>query len=300
MKSTNILKFILLISFALGLEAQGFNTYKLFNNEFQAVFPDKPQELVPTNMNPESYLNKVQKFDMKIYQYGDNAKGLNFISQSSTSPLKLNIGEYNESTKGILDKSLIDALTSSGHTLISYSSTLNKKQNLYILIVKSSYYLEGVKRYVSTKHLLYKKRVYRWTVTHTNVKDKYIFDKYEAQCKILSSSQEINPKQYTAKIKDLVLNVTTAKGKEKLMGLSLVLVSKNPSIQALVLKNKAEIIDSIIHNISARNKEELLHPEGRMLLREELISNFNTILQNKKHKDTVVENIIFENYVITN
>jgi flagellar FliL protein len=302
-KSTPILKFIFLLSFSFALNAQEFYTYQLFNNEFQAVFPAKPVEL--------TLPNKVQNINGKVYQYGDKVKGLNFISQSHPSPLQFTVGEYEESTKDFLDKTIINSLTSSGHTLISYSSKFDRKQEIYILIVKSSYYLEGIKRYVNTKHFLYKKRVYRWTVTHTDNKDKYIFDKYQAQCKILSSVHEENQnltkttqkqgqKQYTAKIKDLPLNVISSKGKVKLMGLSLTLVSQNPSIEKLANNNKAKMIDIIIHQISCRNSEDLLTPAGKMLLEEELISEFNTILKTKKSKNEIVEDIIFDKYLIFN
>jgi len=81
-----------------------------------------------------------------------------------------------------------------------------------------------------------------------------------------------------SEIKDLVLNVTTSKGREKLMKLSFAIKSTEPTIDALVVANKSQIIDIVIHQLSARNSEELLTAAGKDLLKEEMISEVNSIL----------------------
>ena len=76
---------------------------------------------------------------------------------------------------------------------------------------------------------------------------------------------------YTAIVKDLILNITNSKGREKLMKLSFTVKSTEPTIEAMVEDNKPEIIDTVIAQISARNSEELLTVGGKALLKEELI-----------------------------
>lgn len=298
-KSNPILKFIFLLSFSFSLNAQEFYTYRLFNNEFQAVFPATPTE------------QRTQNKEVQVYEYGDKNKKLVFTAQVGQSMLQYDLGKYKNEVKDYLDDILKKSMKPSMQTLISFSSEFNRKENIYTAILTSSYSIEGVKRLRSSKIIFHKKKYYKWTMMYPDSKDKYIFDKYQAQCKILSSVHEENQnltkttqkqgqKQYTAKIKDLPLNVTSSKGKEKLMGLSLTLVSQNQSIQNLVNNNKAEMIDIIIHQISCRNSEELLTPAGKMLLEEELISEFNAILKTKKQKNEIVEDIIFDKYLIFN
>jgi flagellar FliL protein len=87
-----------------------------------------------------------------------------------------------------------------------------------------------------------------------------------------------NSKTYDAQIKDLVLNITDAKGREKLMKLSFTVKSTAPSIQKIFEDNNAEIVDTVISLISARTSEELLTIGGKTLLKEEMLNNINTIV----------------------
>lgn len=83
---------------------------------------------------------------------------------------------------------------------------------------------------------------------------------------------------FQADINDLVLNITDAKGHDKLMKLSFSIKSTEPTIQAVVDTNKAEITDAVIAQISARSAEELLTVGGKELLKEELLEEINKIL----------------------
>jgi flagellar FliL protein len=91
-------------------------------------------------------------------------------------------------------------------------------------------------------------------------------------------ADEENAEFFKTEIKDLVLNITNAKGKEKLMKLSFSIKSVEPTIEAIVSENKDEVIDIVIQQISARSSEELLTVGGKELLKEELIDELNAIV----------------------
>ena len=104
-------------------------------------------------------------------------------------------------------------------------------------------------------------------------------------------------------INDLVLNITNAKGREKLMKLSFHLKSTEPSIEAIVEEYKPEIVDAVIAQISSRSSEELLTVGGKALLKEELLEDINNIINevtsgNDDIKRNNVQNILFTTFVI--
>lgn len=104
-------------------------------------------------------------------------------------------------------------------------------------------------------------------------------------------------------INDLVLNITNSKGREKLMKLSFTLKSVEPSIASIVEENKAEIIDVVIQQISARSSEELLTVGGKELLKEELIEEINIVindatLTNEDIKKNNIKKLYFTTFVI--
>lgn len=108
---------------------------------------------------------------------------------------------------------------------------------------------------------------------------------------------------YKAAINDLVLNITNAKGREKLMKLSFSLKSTEPSIEAIVEEYKPEIVDVVIAQISARSSEELLTVGGKELLKEELMEDINNIINevtanNEDIKRNNIKKILFTTFVI--
>jgi len=108
---------------------------------------------------------------------------------------------------------------------------------------------------------------------------------------------------YKAAINDLVLNITNAKGREKLMKLSFSLKSTEPSIESIVEEYKAEIVDAVIAQISARSSEELLTVGGKELLKEELMEDINNIINevtanNDDIKRNNIKKILFTTFVI--
>jgi len=116
--------------------------------------------------------------------------------------------------------------------------------------------------------------------------------------------EESNGKErFKAAIDDLVLNITNAKGREKLMKLSFTLKSSDPMIQAVVDEYKAEIVDVVIGQISARSSEELLTVGGKALLKDELIDEINRVLNdatvmNSEIQKNSIKDILFTTFVI--
>ena len=108
---------------------------------------------------------------------------------------------------------------------------------------------------------------------------------------------------FKAEINDLVLNITNAKGKEKLMKLSFSIKSVEPTIEQIVADNRDEIIDVVIQQISARSSEELLTVGGKELLKEELIDEINAIVNqatasNEEIKRNNIQKLFFTTFVI--
>ena len=208
MEKNTTLRFALLIFFSIGLYAQDLYTYKLFNNEFQAVFPGQPsvQEIPKEVLDPiaiekslpyeyKKQLTRKQvdkivsdvinKNNIQSYIYADRDNQIAYTSQSGSSGFKHDIGEYKQSTKKFLDDSVIEPLKSLGQKIISFSSEFNRKENIYIALVSSSYFTEGVKMYKSTKFIYYKKKTYHWSVIHVDIQDKQIFDTYSKYSKVI-------------------------------------------------------------------------------------------------------------------
>ena len=122
------------------------------------------------------------------------------------------------------------------------------------------------------------------------------------QAKTEATSDE-DKEFFLTKIDNLVLNITNAKGREKLMKLSFSIKSVEPSIEAIVEANNAEIVDAVIAQISARSSEELLTVGGKALLKEELLEEINAIINeaiatNEDIERNNVKKLFFTSFVI--
>ncbi len=127
----------------------------------------------------------------------------------------------------------------------------------------------------------------------------------EAKVEEAKKTEDTNAENvfFNSEVKDLILNVTTSKGREKLMKLSFTIKSTEPTVDVIVQANKAEIVDVVIHQVSSRNAEELLTAAGKDLLKEELLSEVNTILndattENPDVKKNMAKDIYFTTFVI--
>ena len=116
-----------------------------------------------------------------------------------------------------------------------------------------------------------------------------------------SQAEDVGEK-FQAKIDSLVLNITDAKGRAKLMKLSFTMKTTEPTIEQIVELNKAEIIDAVIRQVSARSSEELLTVGGKAMLKEEMIEEINNILNDATSEEDVkrdsLKDIFFTSFVI--
>jgi len=141
-----------------------------------------------------------------------------------------------------------------------------------------------------------------WYVFMGQEKDDPNAPKQEKQVKKEEASDE-NTQTFSAEVKDMVVNVTTAKGRIKLMKISLALSSTEATIEQIVKDNEAEIKDAVIRAVSARNAEELLTVAGKELLKEELLNDINEIINeatmaNPDIKKNIVKKIYFTAFVM--
>ena len=194
--------------FSLPLSEQKFYSYKLFDNEFKAMFPAEPTVLeVPKELLdpkrieqsiPYEYRkqltkkeldriveNIVKKNAIKAYQYIDQTNKVLITVQSLPTLLKRDVGRYKQSNKKKFDEAIISGVEANGNTIISFSSEFDKKQNSYISIFTSSYFMGTQKVYVSTKQIFYKRKSYKWTVQNFSKSDSTIFDKYAKKCQVI-------------------------------------------------------------------------------------------------------------------
>lgn len=125
----------------------------------------------------------------------------------------------------------------------------------------------------------------------------------QAQEEMMKKEATDEKGSFKAHINDLVLNITNSKGREKLMKLSFSIKSTEPTIEGIVEEYKAEIIDVVIAQISARSSEELLTVGGKALLKEELLEEINTVLNevtesNEDVSKNNVKKLFFTTFVI--
>lgn len=100
---------------------------------------------------------------------------------------------------------------------------------------------------------------------------------------------------YNASVDDIVLNITNARGRIKLMKFSCTMKSTQENIEEIVENNKDEIIDMVIAQVGQRTSEELLTIGGKVLLKEELLLEFNDIINDlAKSNDDIRDNNIKE------
>jgi flagellar FliL protein len=121
--------------------------------------------------------------------------------------------------------------------------------------------------------------------------------------KIIEEKEDIEKEFFKAEIKDLVLNVTNGKGREKLMKFSFSIKSIEPTIEVLISENKDEIVDLVISIISSISSEELLTVGGKELLKAEMLDEINFIINeatvdNEDIKKNNIEKLFFTTFVM--
>lgn len=108
---------------------------------------------------------------------------------------------------------------------------------------------------------------------------------------------------YNASVDDIVLNITNARGRLKLMKISCTMKSVDENIEEIIKNNKDEIIDVMISQVGQRTSEELLTIGGKELLREELIVEFNDVINalaqsNEDIQSNNIKEVLFTTFVM--
>ncbi len=119
------------------------------------------------------------------YIYTDTINQISYTSQIMPSGLEHKNYLWS-GIKNMLDKQLKDILKADNRTVISFSSSLDKYNDKYIAIYTSSFFMDGQKVYSTTKHIYYKDKIYKWTITYVDKSDKKIFDEYQHNVKVIN------------------------------------------------------------------------------------------------------------------
>ncbi|MBD3840583.1 MAG: flagellar basal body-associated FliL family protein [Campylobacterales bacterium] len=120
--------------------------------------------------------------------------------------------------------------------------------------------------------------------------------------KTQGKTTEEEGEKFYANVENLVLNVSDAKGRSKLMKLSFTIKSTEPTIAGQVDKNKPQITDAVIKQVSARSSEELLTVGGKAMLKDEMVEEINAIINENAGEEEIikdsVKDIFFTSFVI--
>lgn len=116
---------------------------------------------------------------------------------------------------------------------------------------------------------------------------------------------ETNGILFNAEIKNLIFNINSVSGKSKLFKLSITIKSSNPLIANIAEKYNADITDTIIMIISSHTSDELISSDGKVLLKNEILTELNTVY-NKivteekeiKMRENEIKSILFLEFVI--
>lgn len=166
-------KFVTLLLFLqTSVFCQDYQLYSLFNNQFQAVFPDEPVLFLNTT-NVQSYI------------YADRKNSLGFLSKHlDYSVIKSNMFDFSQQS---LEKNLFYLpAKKESHKILSIKSTKNSKNKTYTFYVLKQFQSDGITIYQYMKAILYNNHLYSCSLQYTNNKSKHIFESYQNKCKLLN------------------------------------------------------------------------------------------------------------------
>lgn len=105
--------------------------------------------------------------------------------------------------------------------------------------------------------------------------------------------------KFKADVTELVLNLTDTRGREKILKLSFSIRSSEPTIQQIVENHLPEITDIVITQVSSRSSDELLTVAGKNILKDELVSELNGVMNYARTSNgNIVNNIFFTEFII--
>lgn len=158
--------FYSLIFISITVSAQNYTTYSIFENKFQAVFPDKPEVITVNNFGVCMSIDRKNK--------------MSFIAQSLPCSFVCEVGKYN---KKDADVSIAQGMIMAGVKIVSFDSRIDKNQ--YIAIAHVEDKVDEVVFHRFKKILISKKGHFSWTVSYINAKDKKIFDTYQSSVQMV-------------------------------------------------------------------------------------------------------------------
>ncbi|BBN60281.1 hypothetical protein [Hydrogenovibrio marinus] len=158
--------------------ASNYPTFTLLNNSVQATFPSLPKEYD---------LSGYQKYvpGLRMFAAGDVPNKAVYILRYREFEQDKDVGAYNQKIKGMLDWSLKKSFEASGGILDEFTSIFDRKRNIYKAEFSGRYLEEGIWRYKSAIQIIYKRRVYDWSVMYPDKSLKWeYFDKYKSEFKV--------------------------------------------------------------------------------------------------------------------
>ena len=147
--------------------------YALFNRVLKVALPHEPQKI------------NVGVYGIEMYAAADKPNNIVYTVRSTPTELEHDIGAYKASLKETLDQLLIMPANSDNQTVVSFSSDFDRKAGKYFAEMTTWYVQDGMKRFRSVKRIIYKKKIYDWTVMYSNSSEKIdVFDGFKDYVKI--------------------------------------------------------------------------------------------------------------------
>lgn len=189
---------ILAICSLLEASEQQLYSYKLFNNQFQAVFPAEPQKKSVANvLTKEEFISKIppeyrnQLSNKKLneiyenvmessyaYIYLDTSNKISYVAGSGLSNTSHENYQWN-GIKEYFDTLIRDSASAGGMKIVKFDSKLFKKSDKYIAHYSYFHSVEGTVMYHDVKQIYFKDKMFRWSVGSPNPNNNQIFDTYQ-------------------------------------------------------------------------------------------------------------------------
>ena len=147
--------------------------YSLFNRVLKVALPHEPQKI------------NVGVYGIEMYAAADKPNNIVYTIRSTPTELEYDIGSYSYSLKETLDQLLTGPATFDNQTVVSFSSDFDRKAGKYFAEMTTWYVKDGIKIFRSVKQIIYKKKIYDWTVMYLNRSEKSdVFDGFKDYVKI--------------------------------------------------------------------------------------------------------------------
>lgn len=173
---------LLLIFFSNAAYSEAYNSFKLLNNSVQAVFPSYPQSM------DVSYIPNHKQLNISMFTSADNSIPVAYLLRARDFSQDKEIGAYNNTIKALEDNLFKQNFLNFGGSISEFASKFNKSKNTYTAEITGSVNLDGYRGYRSELVIIYKRRVYQWSVVYKDKRLKEeLFDNYKSDFKILSN-----------------------------------------------------------------------------------------------------------------